>query len=447
MSIARILLWLCRLALLVAIGYWALEHAGTVSINWQGYVVETTTNVLIIGGIVLAMPILFLGRVWRGVRGWVGGNPHARALQKHQRGQALLAQGMVAAAAGDVALAEKMARKARGLLDQAPMLALLEAQTAYLKGDRAATEAAYQKLMAEPGMKFLGVRGLLNQSLREQGLRLGNGNVNQVALDHARTAHGLEPRSKDVLETLLELEIAAGHDKVALDLVRQLQKLDMLTEHAARRKKAAIHIVAGDVHRGRGHLADASRDYLAAAKVAPAFVPAITRAAQFCIDQGRKAAARKILLRGWTSQPHPDIVTLWLALLDTTDTLVRVQHLQQLCRGNHVEDHLALGRISLDARLWGEARKHLDQALGLGGGIRALKMRAELALTEENDQITARQLLEQAAEAAPAPVWVSTMTGAIQSEWTAFARDNGRFDVLEWRIPMISTLAISSQQG
>ena len=431
----RVFFWLVRLGLLIATGYWITEHPGQIHLVWQDYVLETTTPVLVLGLFLLALPVGLLWRLYRSVRDWAAGNPHQRDRRKQDKAHALVAQGLVAVAAGDAALAEKMARKSRALLGKSPLLALLDAQTAYLKGDRDQAEAAYRQLMNEPGMKFLGVRGLLNQSLRQHGLRLADGRVNDQALDHARAACDLEPRSQAVIEILLELEIAAGHADKALALIDRLQKLGGLTEATARQKRAAALLVQADQHEKAKNPVLARRSALKAAKIAPGFAPAIIRAAEYCQAKNQIGAARRLLQRGWASQPHPDIARLWLALEKNQDPLAAVRHLQPLCQGQHLEDHLALAQASLRAKLWGETRRHLDEARARGGGVRALKLLAELAMAENHDEAAARRWLEQAAEAPPAPVWVSSQTGATQTEWTPFARDNGRFDVLVWRVP------------
>jgi HemY protein len=436
MKAGRLLSYLVKLGLLIAVGYWIVENPGNIRVGWQDYVLETTTPVVIFGLFLIALPIGLLARFYRILRDWAIGHPHQRDLRKQDKAQALLAQGLVAVAAGDAALADKMAKKTRDLLGSSPLLALLEAQTAYLKGNRDQAEAAYRQLLVEPGMKFLGVRGLLNQSLRAQGIRLADGSVNAKALDHAREAYGLEPRSQAVLEILLELEIAAGYGDKALTLVDRLYKMAGLTEAAARQKRAAILLVMADHEDRAKNSVIARRRALKAAQLAPGFSPATIRAAQYCRDQKRIGAAKKLLQRGWASQPHPDLVTMWQTLDDNSDVLAAVRHLRVLCQGQHLEDHLALAEASLKAQLWGETRRHLDEAVARGGGARAFKMLAALAVAENKDEATARAWLEQAAEAPPQALWVSTITGATQQDWTAFARDNGRFDVLVWRMPI-----------
>src|SRR5262249_57792128 len=77
-----------------------------------------------------------------------------------------LTQGMVAVAAGDAGEARRQAKLAGTLLNDPPLTLLLAAQAAQLDGDERAAEKYFRAMLDRPETAFLGLRGLLMQSLK-----------------------------------------------------------------------------------------------------------------------------------------------------------------------------------------------------------------------------------------------------------------------------------------
>jgi len=55
-----------------------------------------------------------------------------------------------------------------------------------------------------------------------------------------------------------------------------------------------------------------------------------------------------------------------------------------------LESHLALAQATLDAGLWGEARRHLDATGGSNPSVRVCRMMAELEERAESDPAKVR---------------------------------------------------------
>jgi HemY protein len=87
------------------------------------------------------------------------------------------------------------------------------------------------------------------------------------------------------------------------------------------------------------------------------------------------------------------------------------------------------------ARLWGEARRHLEVAAELGPTARAYRLLAELEEEERGDAEAAARWLRKAAEAAPDPAWVCERCGAAHPSWSARCESCGAFATLVWRQP------------
>jgi HemY protein len=99
---------------------------------------------------------------------------------------------------------------------------------------------------------------------------------------------------------------------------------------------------------------------------------------------------------------------------------------------------IALGLANLDAKLWGEARRHLTQAIEASDGEASAGLCRLMARVEEEenaDPAAVHRWLTRAAEAPPDPAWVCSACGAAHARWQANCPRCGSFDKLEWRAP------------
>src|ERR687888_327363 len=67
---------------------------------------------------------------------------------------------------GDAVEAQRQAKQAGDLLNDPPLTLLLEAQAAQLGGDEKAATRYFRAMLDHPEASFLGLRGLLMQSLK-----------------------------------------------------------------------------------------------------------------------------------------------------------------------------------------------------------------------------------------------------------------------------------------
>ena len=182
----RALWFLSVVAAFSAIFSWLADSPGQVSLVWQGYKVETSTAILISIIFVISIVTAFVYRLWltlyntpKQIQGiWRSHNKN--------RGYKALTQGMVAVAAGDTKDALRQVKRAEILLNEPPLTMLLSAQAAQLDGDESAAKNFFTLMTEEKQTEFLGLRGLITQSIRE-----GN---HESSLTLARRAYALKPK-------------------------------------------------------------------------------------------------------------------------------------------------------------------------------------------------------------------------------------------------------------
>jgi HemY protein len=100
-----------------------------------------------------------------------------------------------------------------------------------------------------------------------------------------------------------------------------------------------------------------------------------------------------------------------------------------------IESHLALARASLDAGLWGEARRHLETAGGTSPPVRVCRLMAEVEERAHADQAKVHDWLARAAVAPADRSWSCSACGAHHETWRSVCESCGAFGTLQWRAP------------
>ncbi|HLI10270.1 MAG TPA: heme biosynthesis HemY N-terminal domain-containing protein [Alphaproteobacteria bacterium] len=425
---ARATVFLLILAVIAGGIAWIADHPGAVSIAWEGYRIDTSVGVLIAAAALTGAAAAILYRFWRILRGAPQALVRRRREGRRIKGYRALTQGMVAVAAGDAEEARRQARRADLLLKEPPLTMLLAAQAAQLNGDEAAAEKYFTAMLERPETEFLGLRGLIMQTMRK--------GETARALELARRARSLRPRTGWVLTTLHELEVRAGDWRAAEETARLAVKAKAMTAEAARRNRAIARYEQSLAAEAAGQPEPALSRAVEAAELDPGLVAAVVRAAMLLARADKSRRARHLIEDAWSRAPHPALAKAYLDLEQAVTPLERVMRVQKLI-ARHPDDResrLALAEAALAARLWGEARRALEAVDG-PGTARVCQLWAALEEAEHGDGAAARAWLARAARAPLDPAWICGHCGTAHAEWLSLCHRCGAYDSLAWRSP------------
>jgi HemY protein len=315
-------------------------------------------------------------------------------VRRRNAGDHAVGQALVALAAGDGLAARRHAHRARKNLGDTAQTLLLIAESARLAGREDEAAATYRALTEQEGAALLGLRGLFRQAMERQDWA--------EASELARRAEGAHPGGTWLREARLHLAARTGDWSSTLSLAGPDAPLATLATAAAEGEpdpEAALKL--------------AQRAW----KADPGFTPAALAYATRLRATGRENRAQDVARAAWKAQPHPDLARFALGLI--SDKLTRVKQGMAFVAANpdHAESHLLMARLSLDAGLTGEARRHLDvvRAEGLEER-RVFLLLAELAETA-GDNAAANAALRTAAEAPPDAAWICQACGAPHAAW------------------------------
>ena len=427
----RALFWLILIFLVVASLVWLMDRPGSVAVDWQGYRIETSFVVLVTGLGLFAVAAAVLYRVWLAIVRTPGRMGDAWRERRRTKGYRALTKGMVAVAAGDAGEASRQVKRAEGLLNEPPLTLLLSAQAAQLNGDESAARRFFEEMTENPETEFLGLRGLLNQAMKAGD--------DARALEIARRAYRLQPKSDWVSQSLFDLQVRAGKWLDAQVTGDEQVRIGIATRDGNRRRKAVLTLQQGLALARDGDTEEAARRFKSAFDQAADFGPAAVAHADALIQAGKARRAADVISRAWNAGPHPDLVEPAWRAAGAEDALARVKATERLVSGSkeHAESRIALARAYLEAQLWGEARTQLAALTDAGGDdqARVCRLWADLEEAEHGNADAAREWLRRAALADADPAWVCKDCGNAPASWSAICGNCGGFDTFQWRRP------------
>jgi HemY protein len=416
-------------AVLVAPAVFFADHPGRVEILWQGWQVETSVAVLAAAAILAALAAGLLFSILSAIVDAPRRLLRVRREWRRRTGYRALAQGMVAVAAGDPQEARRYAKRADLLLADPPLTLLLSAQAAQLDGDEGAAKRFFTAMLERPETEFLGVRGLLNQALRT-GDR-------SSALRLAARATALRPGTRWAVQSRFDLETREGRWEAARETLAQAAKRRLIPPQLARHHRGVIlyelscaALANGDQRRATALAAEAR------ALTEDLATPAVHHA-KLLLRERRIRRATKALERAWRTAPHPDLAQVYGEIHEGETPLTRVKTFERLAAQNPAarESHIARAEAALDARLWGEARRHLNDGLATGATPRLCRLMAQLEEAEHGELGPVREWLDRAVGATPDPRYVCSSCGRESLDWRSLCPHCGAFDTLSWRTP------------
>ncbi len=429
MTLFRTLIWFTIAVVAMLGAAWLAEQPGIVTAEFRGWRLDTSVGALMVGVIVLMLLGIGGWLLYRWIVGAPGALLEGWGDSRRRRGYRALTQGLAAVAAGDGVEAQKLARKAEQLLAEPTLTLLLSAQAAQLAGDRAGAERAFSAMLENEQTAFVGLRGLITQALRE-GDR-------DKALRYAERAFQLRPQTPWVVHSLFDMQAQIGQWKSAQETLDGGLRRKVVTTDRGRTLKALVLIERSRDAERDGNTPDALALAREAFGLAPERIAVTRRLAELQVKAGDGKRALKTLEKGWSVAPHPDLAELYLKASGETEALKRIAIVRRLASQNpdDIESHLALARASLEAGLWGEARRHLETAGGTSPSVRVCRLMAEVEERAESGQAKVHEWLGRAAHAPADRAWRCAACSAQHESWRAVCENCGAFGTLQWRAP------------
>jgi len=425
----RILFFLL-IVFVLGLGFaWLADRPGDMVLTFEGYQYQLSLMVAAVAVTAIVAAVMILWWLARSI--W--NSPYLISryfrVRRRDRGYQALSTGMIAAGAGDAALARKKNKEAAKLIssDQEPLIQLLDAQASLLEGDHEAARKKFEAMLDDPEMRLLGLRGLYLEAER-----LGD---RGVARHYAGRAAVIAPQLGWASDVTLEEKTEQGDWDGALRLLDTQKAMQQIDRNAVNRRRAVLLAAKAIASLDADPLA-AKNAALEANRLAPTLVPAAVTAARALFRQNDVRKGARILEAIWKLEPHPEVADLYVRARPgdaTQDRLARAKRLQSL-KQNHAESSLIVARAALDAGDYRTARQEAEAAIRMQPREGAYLLLADIEEADTGDQGRTRQLLGRALRAPRDPAWVAD--GYVSDRWAPCSPVTGKLDAFEWRVPV-----------
>ncbi|MBO6539892.1 MAG: heme biosynthesis protein HemY [Rhizobiaceae bacterium] len=425
----RILVYLI-LVFAIGLGFaWLADRPGEMTITFSGYQYQVS---LMVAAVILTAIVTAVMLTWWLLKS-IWNSPHTISryfrVRRRDRGYQALSTGMIAAGAGDAALARSKNREAAKLIssDQEPLIHLLDAQASLLEGDHDTAREKFQTMLDDPEMRLLGLRGLYLEAER-MGER-------QAARHYASQAADVAPQLGWAVESTLEERAEQGDWDGALRLV-DAQRSTRQTERDTANRRRAVLLTAKAMSLLNADPTTARNNGLEAIRLAPDLVPAALVAGRALIRLNDLRKAARVLEAIWKKEPHPEVADVYVnaRVGDTPqDKLKRALKLQSM-KQNNAESALAVARAALFAGDLKQSRSAAESAIKLAPSEGAFLLMADIEEADTGEQGRVRQWLARALRAPRDHAWVAD--GFVSEHWAPFSPVSGRIDAFEWKAPV-----------
>lgn len=405
---------------------WFADRPGSVTVEWLGYEVKTSAFVAALS---LAALVTALILAWAFLR-FLLTRPAAMASyfqeRRQRQGFDALTRGLLAIGVGDRLLAQRYANVARRNLPNEPLTALLKAQAAQLKGDRASARRAFEAMLDRPETELLGLRGLFLEAKR--------GNDNEAARALAEQAIRRDPQLPWSVNALFDMQTRAGDWEAALNTLVIARKHGNIEPNIALRRRAVLLTAEA---RELEALAPDKALTLAteALRLAPSLVPAAEIAGRILASKGENRLASRLVARTWKLAPHPDLALVYAFAKpgqSPRERLKRVKHLASYTPGD-IEGPIAMAVAAIEAHEWQDARQALAPYLEGRPPARICALMARIE-GSDGDKGREREWLARAVRAPRDRAWIAE--GYISDRWLPVSPVSGALDAFAWKAPV-----------
>jgi HemY protein len=423
----RLLLIIAGLFGLAAGFEWLKDTPGELALTLGGTVYSVGLAEAALALALLAVISVILYLIFRAVVTAPGKAVFAWRGRKVERGRQALSQGLLAIASGDVRGAELAAREAAKRAPDAPLTALLQAQTAQLKGDRDGARDVFTAMLERPETKIAGLHGLFVEAERQGAL--------EAAHHYAQSAREARPDTGWAARALQRYQAAAGDWDGALATLATANDNRSIDKKTARRLRAVL-LTAKAMAGEDTDTENAKQAALEAHQLEPELVPAAIIAGRILSRLGELKRGAKVLEASWKVNPHPELAEAHAYLRSGDSALDRMARMDRLfkLKPHNDEGRMALAQMALEAREFDAAREALKPIITTRPTQNALLLMADIDEAEHGDRGRVREWLARAVRAPRDPVW--TADGVILDEWAPVSPVTGRIGAVEWKVPV-----------
>lgn len=413
-----------KLALICGLAVFLTLYPGTVALEWLGYKIDMPVAVLFAVFFAFTGLCILIFHIWRKI--WGIPLKYYQYLQKRRqhKGEKLLLESLTAIAARQPEEAQSSIELAKVLLPNHPLTVFIAAQSAHMLKDSTKAVGYFEKMVEDPNLAFLGLRGLILQAKEQE---------DWIKVDQLlKQAMGIRPDSPWVHDEVLKNQIQLA--KVGQDKVIATETIHRLIPKQDWNKHQAI-LLWLKAEKSREDLGSFRKLCQKAHELSPEFIVVAVNLAQSWLQTDHRSKAQRVLETTYKLNPHRDLAYTWQSMATHLDPIERYRHLEKLTSlaSSHPETWWVMAEAALEAKLWGQARSYLNTILAYGDSQSACRLMAQV---EEGEYPTAYEKIHEwwlrASMAPNQEGWFCNECSKPAEKWKSICSHCGAIGHIEW---------------
>lgn len=407
---------------------------GQVQGDWFGYRVTAPIAILIVVIFLLLAVLSVIYRLWRNLWGIPEAYQNFLLRKKKIKGHQLLVDGLTAIAAGQPKEAHEFVELARELIPDYPLTLFVAAQSSYITGDQDSANQYFNRMLKDQRLMFLGLKGLITQAKDRQDFFA----VREFLLQ----AHRIRPDSPWILNEVLRNDIMLAK-KGSIYVLDKTTVPKYLDKWVWQRHQAAIAWLKAQHNIKSLSLDGLENLYQTVHDNAKDLVLPAIKLAEIFIQKQQNSKAQKVIMSTYKRNPHRALAKVWESTNTKNNDEVEVyRFLEKLTdlSPNHYESLIIIAQAGINARLWGQAKQHLNKLLDICEtqfGCKLMATLEELQNPQQNlDKV--RYWWQRALSAGLDSQWYCRNCNAVFVEWDIICNHCGVVDQIDWITQTVS---------
>ena len=413
-------------AVIVIIASWAVNNSYKISIAYKEYIISTSSSYLLAFLFLFFVLIVFFQSSYFRVKNKLINYRNNKFIKNKERGYDSFTKGMISLANKDYKNVLIENKKVSKYLKDSTLHLLLKSETLKIQKNYDALNETYEKMISNEKTKILGLRGLMEQYLRNQDYH--------HALIYGEKLFKISPYIEKIYDTLIYIIGKTNNWHNLIKINDKAISLKIISKKTfSVNKSIALYEIAKIKH--HNNKKESMNLMEKALDLRKNFPPYVSFYIDLLIENGKVNFAKKFVIKVWHESPHPDyklqIKNLSIKLGINFNKLVT----DITYKSKESEESKKLIAESLIAdEKWNEARKTLSELLEHKPGKEICLLMSEIEKGDSNDKQKIDSWLSRANFGEIGNIWICSITNISQQQWTSVS-NGGYFNSLEWKKP------------
>ena len=415
-----------QFAIIVIIASWAVNNSYTISIAYKEYIISTSSSYLLAFLFFVFLLIIFIQSSYFRVKNKLINYRNNKFIKNKEKGYDSFTKGMISLANKDFKSVLIENKKVSKYLKDSTLHLLLKSETLKIQKNYDDLQQIYEKMILNDKTKILGLRGLMEQYLRNQDYH--------HALIYGEKLFKISPYIEKIYDTLINIIGKTNNWHNLIKINEKAISLKIISKKTfSINKSIALYEIAKIKH--HNDKKESMNLMAKALDLRKNFPPYVAFYIDLLIENGKANFAKKFVTKVWNDSPHPDykiqIKNLSTKLGINFDRLV--EDITYKSKENE-ESKKLIAESLISEEKWNEARKSLSELLEHKPEKEVCLLMSEIEKGDSNDKQKVDAWLSRANFGEMSNLWICGITNVSQQQWTSVS-NSGYFNSLEWKKP------------